>query len=262
MKCGVVQFQPKLFQVEENVEKALELSDDFDGDLLIFPELAFTGYLFNSFDELEKVARYNAIVFKRWQEFSSERDCAVIFGYPERVEDKFYNSSVMIFPDGTLKVYRKTHLFSDEKLLFQPGDTGFFIERFKGMNIGLAICFDWFFPESFRTLAILGADIVAHSANLVMPYCQNANIYSSIQNRVYIATANRWGSDRNGSRELYFTGESQITSPTGEIMAKASKVGDAILEVDIDPLLSRNKKLNAFNDVLKDRRPDLYELGL
>lgn len=260
MKIGVVQFKPELFQAKENVRKALEISKNFDGDLLIFPELAFTGYLFNSSDELEKVSEYNAVTIEKWQEFSSERDCAVIFGYPEKFMKKFYNSSVMILPNGALKVYRKTHLFSEEKRLFQSGDTGFFVENFKGVNIGLAICFDWFFPESFRTLALLGADIIAHLANLVMPYCQGANIYSSIQNRVYIATANRWGRDKNDEKELRFTGESQITSPSGEIIAKAPKTGNVIIEADIDPMLSRDKRLNAFNDVLKDRKPNFYKL--
>ncbi len=258
MNVGVVQFKPTLFEVEENLNKALKLVENFQGDLLIFPELAFSGYLFTSKKELEKVTSFNGKVEEKLKNFSARKSCAVVFGYVEKEGKDFYNSSMIIFPSGKKRVYRKTHLFFEEKLLFSPGNTGFFVEEFKGVKIGLAICFDWFFPESFRTLALLGADIIAHSANLVMPYCQNSNIYASLQNKVYIATANRWGKDEKNGKSLEFTGQSQITSPNGELLARAPRASDTILEVEVDPSLSRDKHLNRLNDIFEDRNPNFY----
>ncbi len=254
----MVQFKPTIFEVEKNLRHALKLVEGFDGDLLILPELAFSGYLFVSKEEVAHVSSFNCVVEKRMQEFSKEHNCAVIYGYPERDGENFYNSSKIILPSGKERTYRKTHLFFEEKKFFEPGNTGFFVEEFKGVRIGLAICFDWFFPESFRTLALLGADVIAHSANLVMPYCQGSNVYASIQNRVYIATANRWGEDENKGKKLSFTGQSQITSPNGEIISNAPSQGDILLAVEIDPMLSRNKRINPLNDIFKDRRNEFY----
>ncbi len=258
MRIGVLQFKPILFDVEGNLKKALDLMKDFRGDLLILPELAFSGYLFNSKSEIEKLIPFNDMVEEELKKISREKSSAIVFGFPEKSGNKFYNSSMLLLPNGKRRVYRKTHLFFEEKLFFEPGNTGFFVEEFRGVKIGLAICFDWFFPESFRTLTLMGADIIAHSANLVMPYCQDSNVYASLQNRVYIATANRWGKDENGTRSLEFTGKSQITSPSGKIIARASEAKDVILEADIDISASRDKHLNSMNDVFKDRRPGFY----
>ncbi len=258
MKIGGVQFNPKIFEVEENLERALKLVEGFEGDLVIFPELAFSGYLFNSKEEITRVAFYNGTIEKKMMDFSEKHSCAVVYGYAEREGNIFYNSSMLIFPSGKKRVYRKTHLFFEEKKLFQPGNTGFFVEEFRGVRIGLAVCFDWFFPESFRTLALLGADVIAHSANLVMPYCQGSNVYTSIQNRVYIATANRWGEEENNGKRLTFTGQSQVTSPRGNILVRGPVKGDVLLTAEIDPQTSRDKNINEFNDIFKDRRSEFY----
>lgn len=260
MKIGVVQFRPELFKVEKNLQTALNLAKKFDGDLLIFPELAFSGYLFSSKKEVEGVSKFNSLVEKKWADFSKEKNCAVIFGYPERSNEIFYNSSMFIFPSGEKRIYRKTHLFFEEKKFFNPGNSGFFVEEFRDVKIGLAICFDWFFPESFRILTLMGADLIAHSSNLVMPYCQDSNVYASLQNRVYIATANRWGKDENHGKNLEFTGKSQITDPNGRVIAKALESGNALLETEINTSLSRDKRINAFNDIFEDRRPDFYQV--
>lgn len=259
-KVGVAQFRPDLFKVKENLERAAGFADDFEGDLLVFPEFAFTGYLFNIKEEVAFVSKFTEDTFGVWKDFSARKACAVTFGFPEREGKAFYNSCAIVFPDGTHRVYRKTHVFSEEKRFFKPGNTGFFTVPFRGVNVGLAICFDWFFPESFRTLALMGADLIAHPSNLVMPYCQRSNVFSSLQNRVYIATANRWGTDENNGRTLEFTGKSQITSPNGEVIERADEEGDFIIESEIDTYLSRNKLLNNFNDVIADRRPEFYNL--
>jgi len=93
------------------------------------------------------------------------------------------------------------------------------------------ICFDWIFPEAMRTLALMGAQIVLHPANLVLPYCQDAMVTRCIENRVFEITANRIGVERG----LKFTGASQITAPGGIVLHRATKTKEEALAVDIDP---------------------------
>ena len=122
------------------------------------------------------------------------------------------------------------------------------------------ICFDWIFPESIRSLALLGADVIAHPANLVLPYCQSAMITRCLVNRVFAITANRIGTEKRGEDNFTFTGGSQITSARGEALSSAPKKEIYSDFVDIDIEQSRNKVLNDYNDIFKDRRPDLYKL--
>ena len=164
-------------------------------------------------------------------------------------------------PVGREYLYRKTHLFYKEKLFFEPGDLGFTLFEFRGARIGMAICFDWFFPESFRTLALAGADVIAHCSNLVMPYCQQADFAQALQYRVYIATANRVGAEAREQERLAFTGESVLVSPKGEYLLRGPKAEEAILVADIDPSLARDKRVNAVNDAFAERMPEFYGLG-
>ncbi len=129
-----------------------------------------------------------------------------------------------------------------------------------GVNIGIMICFDWFFPETARTLALLGADIIAHPANLVLPYCQKAMITRCLENRIYAVTANRIGEEIRGEDNFVFTGASQITSYDGQILSSApvDKIYSGFAEIDIEKV--RDKKLNNFNDIFEDRRKDFYKV--
>jgi len=101
-----------------------------------------------------------------------------------------------------LGTYRKIHLFYKEKLYFAPGENPPKVFNVNGVNIGVMICFDWIFPETARTLSLQGAELIAHPANLVLPYCQNAMITRSIENRVFTATANRVGSELREDEQL------------------------------------------------------------
>ena len=117
--------------------------------------------------------------------------------------------------------YRKTHLFAEEKKWFDPGDTGFQVFDMGQVKIGVMICFDWWFPESARVLALKGADIFCHPANLVMPQCQRVMPAHSLLNGVFTITANRVGTEeRGGKAPLQFTGKSQIVDPRGEVLVK------------------------------------------
>jgi predicted amidohydrolase len=166
----------------------------------------------------------------------------------------------MISPDGVIENYQKTHLYADEKLLFQPGLSGFKVFEWQGVNIGMMICFDWIFPESARTLALADAQIIAHPANLVMPYCQNAMVTRSIENKVFTITANRIGTERLKQHTLQFTGASQMTGPSGEILYRGPKQRETVHIATINPEAALNKKISKRNDLFKDRRPEVYQL--
>lgn len=260
MKVSIIQNNPIFGKIERNIKELTQLiSNAQPAELYILPELAYTGYQFIDRKELSSFAQSAEEAAQIFIEVAKKRDAAIVFGFPEKTNsDTIFNSSMLLQPDGTKHIYRKTHLFYRETELFEPGDSGFFTVPFRGLNIGLAICFDWFFPESFRTLAKQGADLIAHSSNLVMPYCQKADFTRAIENRVYIATANRIGTEKRDGEELKFTGGSVAVSPYGEYLVEApvDTIGDFLFTLKTE--LSQNKKLNRFNTVLSDIRDDFY----
>jgi len=261
MKVGFLQFKPLFGQVESNLDKLctmIEKAPDFD--LLVLPELANSGYVFTSKDELMKVSEIipDGLFVEKFSEITRSRNSVIVCGICERKGENFYNSSVLIGPDGFIGKYQKIHLFDREKLFFQPGNGPLKSFEVKGMKIGMLVCFDWIFPEATRVLALEGIDILAHSANLVLPYSQTAMLARSIENRIFTITSNRTGSEENGGIELTFTGQSQITSPKMELLASAGVDTEEIRIVKIDIEIARNKWLNERNNVLLDRRSTMY----
>ena len=124
--------------------------------------------------------------------------------------------------------------------------------------MGIAICFDWFFPEAMRVLMLKGADIICHPSNLVLPFCQDAMITRSIENQLFTVTANRIGREIRGENDFTFTGKSQITSPLGEVLKKAKEDSEEIGIVEIDPTLARKKSITPNNSILQDRMTKFY----
>jgi len=261
MRGALVQFEPVFGERDWNVERLLALCRENPADLYVLPELAYTGYQFVSAEETRSLADdLESPRIRAFKEAARDLDAAIVFGFPEISGASVYNASLAVLPDGRSYLYRKTHLFYKETLYFSPGDTWFVVFEFRGARVGLAICFDWFFPESFRTLALKGADIVAHCSNLVMPYCQRADFAAAVQNRIFIATANRVGSEQREDERLTFTGESVLVSPKGEYLLRGSVDGEAVLVAEIDPAQARDKLLNRYNDVFAMRRTDMYSL--
>ncbi|MCS7102596.1 MAG: acyltransferase, partial [Candidatus Korarchaeum sp.] len=156
-------------------------------------------------------------------------------------------------------VYRKTHLFFEEKLLFDPGDTGFKVFELAGMRVGVMICFDWVFPESARTLALLGAQVIAHPSCLVMPYAPRADPVRAFENRVFIVLADRSGVEERGGKRLKYYGMSLIADPKMRLLAQAPEEGEYVAAIEVDPSLADNKRINDLNDIFLDRRPEFYE---
>ena len=120
--------------------------------------------------------------------------------------------------DGIAGHYRKLHLFVNEKDIFEPGDLGLPVFDRPYGRVGMQVCFDWAFPEAWRVLALKGADVICHPANLVLPgLAQSALPIYALTNRVFIATANRVGTEG----ELTFTGTSLIADPGGRVLSQA-----------------------------------------
>ncbi len=120
------------------------------------------------------------------------------------------------------------------------------------------VCFDWAFPETARILALHGADIICHPANLVLQFSQKTMLARSIENRIFTITANRTGKDIRPNTQLSFTGLSQITSPKMELLAQSNEHDEDLKIVEIDPTQARNKMITANNHLFLDRRVELY----
>ena len=262
MKIGIYQMMPVFGKKEENLKMAISDLKNVKADLVVLPELFNTGYQFLNRAELMELSEEipDGMTCRGIMELSKKTGTYYVFGLAERDGDKLFNSAVIVGPEGYMGKYRKTHLFYEEKELFCPGDTGFRVFDINIAKIGIMICFDWWFPESCRALAILGANIICHPSNLVMPYCQMAMQIRSLENGVYTATANRIGYEQRGGKErLSFSGMSQIVDPWGKVLKRMGKEESGVAVCEIDPQKANFKEINRFNDRLKDRRPEFYK---
>lgn len=264
MKVGFFQFAPRFGEVQHNLNVILKAIEEFSGDLLVFPELALSGYQFTSKAEVEELAQEPGAspVFQSIQTALQGGALHVVLGFAERAGGGLYNSALLIGPRGPLGTYRKTHLFFEETLWFVPGNTGFQVWDIGPAKVGIMVCFDWFYPESARTLALNGAEILCHPSNLVLPYCPDAMVTRCLENRVFAVTANRIGQEeRGGKPPLRFIGMSEVVAPDGQILFRAPESESSLYGCDIDIARARNKRINPYNDLLKDRQPQWYVEG-
>jgi predicted amidohydrolase len=263
IKVGFAQFSPVRFNVEQNIAALKVLLSGVKADVLVLPELANSGYMYAAPGDL---APFTEAPDGSGPFLSALKDVAgavggvIVTGFAEKSAGRLYNSAAAVDNTGVIQVYRKTHLFSDENDLFTPGDTGFRVFEYRQARIGMMVCFDWFFPEAARSLALNGAQIIAHPANLVLPYCQLGMVTRSLENVVYSITCNRYGAEQVGQKSLRFTGCSQILDIKGKLLFQAPAEGDCVHCTEIDPAIADNKKINAHNDLFADRRPDMYSL--
>lgn len=256
--CG--QFQPVFGDTRANINKIGKMTREARADLIVFPELATSGYEFHERAEAET----HAIDFDRSEyvaelvNLASDTGSHIVIGLPERAGNRIFNSSLLIEPTGRWTHYRKLHLFDREKLLFDPGEAPAPVIETKIGRIGLMICFDWIFPEVARSLALNGAQVICHPSNLVLTFCQRAMFARSVENGVFTMTCNRIGSETRTGRTLNFTGASQVLSNKGETLAQAGSNSEEIIRVELDPTQADNKMITALNDRLGDRRPEYY----
>ena len=269
MRITLLQFNPAYLQTERNLDTVEKLLGDMDADLIVLPEFFASGYFFQSTKDVQTAAEPipDGPTVQRLTVWAKASGATFVAGLPEETENgTLFNSAVVVTPRGRLGTYRKTHLFYEEKLHFAPGDSGFPVftvtdRAGKAYRLGVMICFDWYFPEAARSLALAGADVIAHPSNLVRADCPRSMPIRALENHVFTATANRIGTETKGEEVLTFIGQSLICDPNGQVLASASRTKTELVSADIDPASARDRQLTPHNHLFEDRRPEAYSLG-
>ncbi|MEA2986232.1 MAG: hypothetical protein QOD94_2486 [Alphaproteobacteria bacterium] len=270
VKIACIQMEPVVGKKQENVRLSLALIGEAaanGANLVVLPELTNSGYVFESREEAFELAEEIPAgeTTMAWAEAANRFGLHIVAGIAERDGSLLYNSAVVIGPDGYVGTFRKVHLWNEENLFFEPGNLGFPVFRTPVGRIGCNICYDSWFPESFRLAALQGADIVCVPTNWVPIPGQKpgehamANILvmaAAHSNSIFIAAADRIGSERGQP----FEGQSLIASYTGwPIAGPASKDKQEILYAEANLADARRKRnWNEYNQPLRDRRTDLY----
>jgi len=260
LKVALYQNNPIFGEIKLNVDTVVAAVMDKEFDILVLPELFAAGYQFRERQEAFMLADPigTGYTFETLAQLAAQKNSLVIYGFPEKRDREIFNSAIGVFPDGHFRLYQKTHLFDAEKGIFSKGRTGFSIFSFGETRVGIMICFDWRFPEAARKLALLGAQIICHPSNLVLPHCPDAMVTRALENCLFTITANRVGSENRIEKRLQFIGHSRIIAPTGKILAELDDNNEGFIMVEIDPKLADDKAVTSGNDLFKDRRPEFY----
>jgi 5-aminopentanamidase len=230
--------------------------------VVVLPELATSGYVFESADEVRSVAiAPDHPVFAEWAAIVGAVDGVAIGGFAELGADGLiYNSAAVVDGSGVLAVYRKVHLWAREKLVFEPGSAEPPIVETPVGKIGVLICFDLEFPEFPRSLALRGAELIAAPTNWPRESVPEGErvpevtvaMASAYSNHVAIACCDRAGLERGQE----WNEASCIIDERGWVIATANDAGVVLAEVDLTR--SHDKSMGEFVDVFGDRRPELY----
>ncbi len=264
MKISLIQFAPQLFNREYNHNYIINSIKNDNSDIIVFPELALSGYYFlNREESLANAYDFNCDEMNAFKYLAEQLNKIIVIGFVEKSGEKVFNSAGLFFPDSSFNcVYRKTHLFYKEHNAFDRGDTGFFNVKYPDMdiNIGAMICYDWRFPEAARCLGLLGADLIVCPSNLVTPLWPKVMPARAIENKVYLAVANRYGTETRDGETLLFNGKSALYDFYGNELCQAAPEGDAAIATDIFPEKTREKSFNPINHIFKDRIPEKYSV--
>ncbi len=269
------------FSMPDNYKKCIEKADNFiktaskNGvDLLLLPEL-FEGYYFcqiENYDFFSKAEEAkDSKTLKHFQEMAKEYKIVLPISFFEKSGNCYFNSLAMIDKDGSIvDIYRKSHIPTgecyEEKFYFTPGDTGFKVFKTKAGNIGVGICWDQWFPETARILALKGAEILlfptAIGSEPVLPkdsksHWQNVMKGHAAANIMPVMAANRVGVESMGKSSMKFYGSSFIADQHGDFVEEMNREEEGIRYAEFD--LSEIAKERFGWGVYRDRRTDLYE---
>ncbi len=261
----------------ENLDRAESAVRDAAGkgaQVILLQELFETPYfckdhLASHFQLARPVA--GSPVVRRFQALARELGVALPLSVFERANNAYFNSLVMIDADGSaLGVYRKSHIPEGpgyhEKYYFSPGDTGFRVWQTSYGALGVGICWDQWFPEAARCMALMGADVLMyptaigsepHDASIdSRDHWQRCMQGHAAANVMPLVASNRIGVERGEKYEMTFYGSSFIAGPTGEKLAEADRTSQAILTAtfDLDEIRAQRHAWGVF----RDRRPELY----
>ena len=270
VRVACAQFDPIFGARDANIASSLTILATCTARgarIAVLPELASSGYVFESRDEAFELGEEvpSGPACRAWTDFAQTNRVYVVAGLPERSGAELYNTAVLCGPDGFVGKYRKLHLWGDENLYFEAGQDIPPVYRTVVGRIGLAICYDAWFPEVFRLIASRRADLVCIPFNnevvvregvsateMAVTLCRGAAHVNSF----CIAIANRVGTERG----VVFGGQSALVNYSGAVLAGPA-AGDAtevvIGDVDVSAA-RRGLARNCFNNPLKDRRTDVY----
>ncbi|MBN2077262.1 MAG: carbon-nitrogen hydrolase family protein [Dehalococcoidales bacterium] len=273
VKIAGVQMDPEIMNIDRNLRKILDQSKiaaENKADLVVFPECALSGYVYASQEEaLPYMVTVPGPETDKLVECAKELGVHMVVGLLETnpAQDKYYNSAVLVSPQGIIGAYRKTHLpFLGVDRFLDPGDGPLRVYNTSVGIIGMHICYDCNFPETARVMTLLRAEILIlptnwpNGRNKVPAFVVNTRAY---ENKVAVVVVDRVGNER-GTR---FIGTSKIINAMGDTLAEASADNEEIIYAEIDLNDSRNKryvfKPGEFElDFIGDRRPELYgEIG-
>ena len=210
-------------------------------------------------------------VLERFRSLARELAVVLPFSFFERAQNAYFNSLAMIDADGSvLGVYRKSHIPEGpgyhEKYYFSPGDTGFRVWPTAFGTLGVGICWDQWFPEAARCMALMGAEVLLyptaigsepHDASIdSRDHWQRCMQGHAAANVMPLVASNRIGAERGQKYEMTFYGSSFITDPTGAKLAEADRSSESVLVATVDLDAAREQR-HAWG-VFRDRRPELY----
>ncbi|HOC80334.1 MAG TPA: N-carbamoylputrescine amidase [Bacilli bacterium] len=275
MKVAITQFKMS-WNIEENLAKAEQMvrkAAQKGAQLILLPELFKTPYFcqkenYDYFDLAEESESSPTI--SRFQKLAAELNVVLPISFFEKSGNVHFNSLVMIDSDGkNLGLYRKSHIPTgecyEEKFYFSPGDTGFKVFKTKCGRIGVGICWDQWFPEVARSLALLGAQLIVYPTAIgsepVLPkdskdHWQNTMRGHAAANIIPVLASNRIGTESDKDSAMTFFGSSFIADEDGNIAVELSRDEENIAIAEFD-LKSIDKKRISWG-VFRDRRPDLY----
>ncbi len=259
-----------------NIEKAEALVREaatHGAQIILLPELFEGLYFCKDMDDQYfswAQAREGNPLIARFSALAEELDVVLPLSYFEKSGDNYFNSLVVIDADGkVLENYRKTHIPDgpgyEEKFYFKPGDTGFKVWETKYARIGVGICWDQWFPETARSLALMGAELIFYPTAIgsepeinvdSSAHWQRVQQGHAAANTVPVIAANRIGKEEGESCALTFYGASFMTDYTGEKVAEASRDREEILYMEYD--LEADRKQREYWALFKDRRPEMY----
>jgi len=270
VRVACCQMSPVVGSKAENLARCadfIERAAAGGANVIVLPELCSSGYVFESRAEALALADGydDGESTSQWAALAQRLGVYVVAGFAERAAGRLFNAAAVLGPAGRVGLFRKVHLWGDENLFFTPGDLGFPVFATEHGTLAVGICYDGWFPEFYRAVALKGAELVCVPTNWVPIPGQDpqreamANILTMAAahtNSICIAAADRVGTERGQP----FIGQSLIVSHTGwPVAGPASASDEQILYADLDLAEARRaRRWNDFNQVLRDRRPDAY----
>jgi N-carbamoylputrescine amidase len=265
------------WEIEENTKRAESLvhkAADEGANIVLLQELFETPYFCidtqnRHFALAHTLAEQSTI--KRMQKIARERELVLPVSFFERAGPVYYNAVAIIDADGSIAGhYRKSHIPDfpayEEKFYFSPGDTGFQAVETRYGCLGVAICWDQWFPEAARAMVLKGADILLYptaiGSELEQPEFDSKDHWQMVMrghaaaNVAPVVVSNRIGKESSKGKEMEFYGSSFICDETGAILQTADRSSETVLTATFDLEAIRRYRRNW--GLFRDRRPDLY----